>query len=263
SNVTIPVLTNDAPQGSPIVPSTLEIVTQPQHGTVTVNTDGTVLYTPDPNYTGTDVFTYRVQDASGNWSNTATATITVTQRDTTSPVAENDATDIKKGSSVTIPVLTNDAAAEGQIDPSTVEIIAQPQHGTVIVNTDGTIVYTADASYTGADTFTYRVKDATGNWSNVATVTITVTQNDIDIPNVITPNGDGANDKLVIRGLEKYVQNEIIIFNRWNNMLYRQKNYQSEWDGQGLNAGTYYYTLKVQDVAGKWHTINGFVMLMR
>ncbi|HJT75486.1 MAG TPA: Ig-like domain-containing protein, partial [Chitinophaga sp.] len=203
NNVTIPVLTNDAPQGSQIVPATLEIVTQPQHGTVTVNTDGTVVYTPDPGYTGTDVFTYRVQDASGNWSNTAMATITVTQRDTTPPVAENDATDIKKGSSVTIPVLTNDAASEGQIDPSTVEITAQPQHGTVIVNTDGTIVYTPDANYTGPDTFTYRVKDASGNWSNVATVTITVTQNDIDVPNVITPNGDGANDKLVIRGLEK------------------------------------------------------------
>jgi gliding motility-associated-like protein len=83
------------------------------------------------------------------------------------------------------------------------------------------------------------------------------------VPNVITPNGDGNNDKLVIKGLEKYSQNEVIIFNRWNNVLYKSRNYQGDWDGQGLNAGTYYYTLKVQESNGQWHTINGYVMLMR
>ncbi|MVT09091.1 Ig-like domain-containing protein, partial [Chitinophaga tropicalis] len=172
SNVTIPVLTNDAPQGSPIVPSTLEIVTQPQHGTVTVNTDGTVVYTPGANYNGTDSFTYRVKDAAGNWSNTATVGVTVTP---TPPIAENDAADTKEGSNVTIPVLTNDAPQGSPIVPSTLEIVTQPQHGTVTVNTDGTVVYTPGANYNGTDSFTYRVKDAAGNWSNTATVGVTVT----------------------------------------------------------------------------------------
>ncbi|GAA3937383.1 tandem-95 repeat protein [Chitinophaga oryziterrae] len=265
SNITIPVLNNDNAGTNPIVPSTLTIVTQPAHGTVTVNADGTVVYTPAAGYSGPDAFTYKVQDGAGNWSNVATVNVTVTAPAATPPVVTGDVTTLKAGENVTIPVLNNDTPGEGAspIVPSTLEIVDQPAHGTVTVNADGTVVYTPAAGYSGPDTFTYRVKDELGNWSNVAAVTVTVVPNNLDVPNVITPNGDGNNDKLVIKGLEKYSQNEIIIFNRWNNVLYKSRNYQGDWDGQGLNAGTYYYTLKVQESNGQWHTINGYVMLMR
>jgi gliding motility-associated-like protein len=232
-----------------------------------VNTDGTVVYTPAAGYSGPDAFTYKVEDGAGNWSNVATVNVTVTATPpvTTPPVVTGDLTTLKTGENVTIPVLNNDTPGEGAspIVPSTLEIVDQPAHGTVTVNADGTVVYTPAAGYSGPDTFTYRVQDELGNWSNVAAVTVTITPNNLEVPNVITPNGDGNNDKLVIKGLEKYSQNEVIIFNRWNNVLYKSRNYQGDWDGQGLNAGTYYYTLKVQESNGQWHTINGYVMLMR
>jgi gliding motility-associated-like protein/uncharacterized repeat protein (TIGR01451 family) len=183
------------------------------------------------------------------------------------PIAADNAIEGKTDAAVTIPVLDNDnpgpGASPSPIDPSTIEIVEQPKHGSIRINEDGSIVYTPNRGYYGEETFIYRVQDEAGNWSNAAVVTITVTPNDLQIPNVITPNGDGNNDRFVIKGLEKYAQHEIIIFNRWNNMLFRSKNYQGDWDGKGLNAGTYFYTLKVQEANGQWRTINGYIMLMR
>jgi gliding motility-associated-like protein len=74
--VTINVLSNDNPGNSTLDPKTVEIVTQPTNGTVTLNADGTITYTPNPNYNGPDKFTYRVKDANGFYTNAATVTIT-------------------------------------------------------------------------------------------------------------------------------------------------------------------------------------------
>ncbi|WP_177230389.1 gliding motility-associated C-terminal domain-containing protein [Chitinophaga sp. CF118] len=182
------------------------------------------------------------------------------------PIASTDnVNNIIAGNNITIPVLDNDSPGQGgsPIVPASLEIVEQPEHGTIKINQDGTVVYTPDQGYSGTDTFTYRVKDEAGNWSNVATVSLNIVPSDLEVPNVITPNGDGNNDKLVIKGLEKYSQNEVIIFNRWNNVLYKGRNYAGDWDGNGLNAGTYYYTLKVQEANGQWHTHNGYIMLLR
>jgi gliding motility-associated-like protein/uncharacterized repeat protein (TIGR01451 family) len=182
------------------------------------------------------------------------------------PEAEiDDHGDVRADNPATIPVLDNDkpGSINTPLDPKSVEIVAQPAHGTIIINEDGTVVYTPEKGYTGPDAFTYRVQDEHGSWSNVTTVNLNIIPDEVDVPNVITPNGDGDNDKLVIKGLNKFVQNEIVIYNRWNNVLYRKQNYQGEWDGQGLNAGTYYYTLKGLDANGKWHTYNGYIMLLR
>ena len=86
--------------------------------------------------------------------------------------------------------------------PASVEIITQPANGTLIVNADGTVIYQPRLGFRGQDAFSYRVQDENGFKSNVATVKITIDENVIEVPNVITPNGDGQNDKLVIKVLE-------------------------------------------------------------
>ncbi|WP_257669673.1 Ig-like domain-containing protein [Parapedobacter tibetensis] len=78
--VTIPVLNNDEEGDAPIDSATVTIVTPPTNGTVTVNTDGTVVYTPNPGFIGEDTFTYTVEDENGNPSNTATVVVQVTAR---------------------------------------------------------------------------------------------------------------------------------------------------------------------------------------
>jgi gliding motility-associated-like protein len=67
----------------------------------------------------------------------------------------------------------------------------------------------------------------------------------LDIANAITANGDGANDTWDIKNLVNYPENEVVVFNRWGNEVYRRKGYHNDWNGGNLNAGTYFYQLKV------------------
>ncbi|MDP2189659.1 MAG: gliding motility-associated C-terminal domain-containing protein [Sphingobacteriaceae bacterium] len=70
---------------------------------------------------------------------------------------------------------------------------------------------------------------------------------EIEIPNVITPNGDGANDVFFIENLEYYPGARLYIFNRWGQELYSSMDYRNNWGGEGLSAGNYYYHLYVFD----------------
>ena len=71
----------------------------------------------------------------------------------------------------------------------------------------------------------------------------------LDLVNTITPNGDGLNDILVIKGLESFNANSLVIYNRWGEVVFQQDNYQNTFDGtykgQPLPAGSYYYVLKL------------------
>ena len=74
----VPVLANDTDANGNLDPTTVMIATGPAHGTAASNTDGTVTYTPDLGFFGTDSFTYNVKDApQGATSNTATVTVGV------------------------------------------------------------------------------------------------------------------------------------------------------------------------------------------
>lgn len=91
---------------------------------------------------------------------------------------------------------------------------------------------------------------------------VTVTGDDIFIPNIITPNGDGKNDKLIVPGISRYPNSSLFIYNRWGNMVYQSKNYQNEWTGEGLNEGTYYYILKLNTPTGE-RSYKGWIELLR
>jgi adhesin/invasin len=79
---------------------------------------------------------------------------------------------------------------------------------------------------------------------------------------VITPNGDQVNDKFVIRGLELYDRVQLSIMNRWGNEVYRSNTYYNEWDGRGLNEGTYFYLLELVK-GGKVTKYTGSVLIKR
>jgi hypothetical protein len=77
--VTINVLTNDGDADGSIDPTTVRIVSQAAHGSVSVTQSGAVVYTPTAAYEGSDSFTYSETDNQGAASNTATVTVTTTQ----------------------------------------------------------------------------------------------------------------------------------------------------------------------------------------
>ncbi|GEM_PF-5285595 len=76
--VKINLVGNDQPDGIPFELNSIEIVTYPAHGTPIINSNGTVTYKPNSGFTGTDVFTYRIKDQNGNYTNVATVTVKVT-----------------------------------------------------------------------------------------------------------------------------------------------------------------------------------------
>ncbi|MFC5271910.1 gliding motility-associated C-terminal domain-containing protein [Adhaeribacter terreus] len=94
----------------------------------------------------------------------------------------------------------------------------------------------------------FRIKaksaDTRVSWSNVACVNFV---NELKFYNIITPNDDNYNDKFVIENINLYPGNELSIFNRWGNEVYRKKDYDNSWNGKDLAPGTYYFLLKLKD----------------
>nr|MBI1230278.1 DUF11 domain-containing protein [Cytophagales bacterium] len=71
---------------------------------------------------------------------------------------------------------------------------------------------------------------------------ITVTP--LFIPNVFKPDNDGKNDTFVIRAENKFERIELLVFNRWGDLVFESSDYQNDWRAEGLNPGTYYYQVK-------------------
>lgn len=180
------------------------------------------------------------------------------------PIAVDDAVTTKSNTPVDIFILDNDkpGLTNSPLVPGSVEIITQPKNGTITIDADGKVIYTPNHGYVGQDDFVYRVKDELGFWSNEAKVTITIVANDLFIPNVFTPNGDGKNDNFVIIGIEGYERVAITIVNRWGNEVYRNENYDNTWSGKGLNEGTYYYIITPHK-NGKSEVIKGWVLIKK
>ncbi|WP_186753455.1 DUF7507 domain-containing protein, partial [Echinicola salinicaeni] len=407
--VNIDVLDNDATDFVELDNSSVSVVDGPANGSVTVNSDGTVTYVPDTNFSGTDTFTYQVCDVSIPDPICGTAEVTVEVRPLSMSIEKTvDVTSATVGEIVTYTIsLTNNSMftvedillsdllpAELMIVSSTMEpadgettVWSVPSLGVgesisfdiqVMALTEGTAVNVAtatagdysvsdeadpvvieladidlsitkssmDAEIYEGDQFDYQIivrnegvadasdvlvtdrlpsnvsfVDATYvsssddivpqmdvNGQNVTwsipsfpvggelTITLTVraeaagnvinevtvdaAENEIDpddntaidqnviepffIPNVITPGDvDNKNDQFVIKGLDKFEQNEIVIFNRWGDHVYEAKDYQQDWTAEGLNAGSYFYVLTVTDRQGEQHIFKGWIQVIK
>ncbi|MDQ0610968.1 VCBS repeat-containing protein [Variovorax sp. W1I1] len=173
--------------GSDVDGDTLTYVkgSDPAHGTVTVNADGTYTYVPGANFNGTDSFTVTVSDGHGG---TTTSTVNVT----IDPV--NDAPTVPNYTKTT----DEDTPVSGQVvgsdvDGDTLTYVkgSDPAHGTVTVNADGTYTYTPGANFNGTDSFTVTVSDGHGG---TTTSTVTVTINPVnDAPVFVDGGGTPVN----------------------------------------------------------------------
>ena len=163
--VTVAVLANDSDIDGGVLSVT---AASAAHGAVMVNADGTLTYTPNANYNGSDTITYSISDGKGG---TASATVAVTVNGVNdNPVAAGDAASTNEDTGVTVAVLGNDSDVDG--DKLSVTG-ASALHGTVTVNGDGTLTYTPNANYNGGDTITYNISDGKGGTAS-ATVAVTV-----------------------------------------------------------------------------------------
>lgn len=153
--VTIDVLGNDSdPDGDPL---TVTGASSP-NGSVTVNPDGTLTYTPNPDFNGTDTITYTVTDGNGG---SATSTVTVTVNPVNdAPEAVDDTASTPFNTPVTIAVLGNDSDVDGDV----LAVTGTPTSadGTVVVNGDGTITFTPNTGFTGTAVIDYTITDPDG-----------------------------------------------------------------------------------------------------
>ncbi|WP_425086292.1 tandem-95 repeat protein [Vibrio parahaemolyticus] len=166
TSTVIKVLGNDTFEGTDKVVS-LDTNNGPANGTVSVNPDGSVTYTPNDNYHGTDSFTYIV--TSGGVSESTTVNVDVTPVND-APVAKDDIATTQEDTAVTIDVLPNDSDVDG--DKLSIESASVPKEQGTVEVVGGKLVFTPAENFNGHAEITYTVTD--GQLTDEAKVTVTV-----------------------------------------------------------------------------------------
>ncbi|EHR0574820.1 tandem-95 repeat protein, partial [Vibrio parahaemolyticus] len=166
TSTVIKVLGNDTFEGDGKVVS-LDTNNGPANGTVSVNPDGSVTYTPNDNYHGTDSFTYIV--TSGGVSESTTVSVDVTPVND-APVAKDDIATTQEDTAVTIDVLPNDTDVDG--DKLSIQSASVPEAQGKVEIVDGKLVFTPAENFNGHAEIIYTVTD--GELTDEAKVTVTV-----------------------------------------------------------------------------------------
>ncbi len=216
--VDINVVINDSDVDGTLDLSSIAIITPASNGNLVDNGDGTLTYTPDPDFNGPDAFSYTISDNDGAVSNIVDVEITVLDINDP-PVALNDTTATSEEIAVVINVAANDTDLDGTIDVTTVGRASSPLNGTVVINGDGTVTYTPDLGFAGLDSLSYTIDDNDGATSQAATVYINVinvndnpvavndtlnatedTVLNLSAPGVLTNDTDPEGDPLSVTG---------------------------------------------------------------
>ena len=139
-------------------PLAYSTITEPSHGSL-IGTEPNLIYTPNPNFYGSDSFTFKVNDGTAD-SALATVSITVSSINDP-PMADDDTAETQEDMPIVrIDVLANDT----DVDDDSLKIITvtQGKNGSVTINPDSTLAYSPHAKFYGSDVFTYTISDDKG-----------------------------------------------------------------------------------------------------
>jgi ELWxxDGT repeat protein/VCBS repeat-containing protein len=206
------VLGNDTDSDGPTLLAVAGVKATTNNGTVTLNADGSFLYTPQAGFTGVDTFTYQATDSL---LTSSLATVTVVVGANAPPVAVDDSSSgyrTTPGTSLNINaidgVLQNDSdGGDGPTLSAVAGVKTSTNNGTVTLNADGSFVYTPGTGFTGTDTFTYQATDGIDT-SSLATVTIAVSAN--ILPTALDDSGYRAvaNSPFLVSGAASVLNND-------------------------------------------------------
>jgi predicted small secreted protein len=160
TQITIDPLSNDSDVDIATNQDKLTItnITQPKNGKAKIK-ENTIIYTPNPNFNGSDSITYTIEDKA-KASTTAKIDIAINPVND-APIAKDDNITIKQNEQKKIYVLDNDTDVDTKTNGDVIKtdkISIQPKHGKAIVK-NNTIVYTPNKDYTGNDVLEYAISD--------------------------------------------------------------------------------------------------------
>jgi len=150
-------------------PLTYSVVAGPSHGRLS-GTEPNLVYSPEANFSGSDSFTFKVNDGKADSPATAVSIAVTPVNDL--PTANDDTAAAEEDTPIiTIDVLANDT------DPDNGRLLvvraSQGANGSVTINTDSTLTYAPNKNFCGTDTFSYTLSDGKGG-TDSATVSVTI-----------------------------------------------------------------------------------------
>ena len=277
------VLANDVdPENDPL--EVVGVDDEEVKGTLMVNSDGSFIYTPLTDSSYTDTFSYVVMDSFGN-TDTASVNITVGGgggggSTNNPPNAEDDMYELDQDTELMVMdpeegVLANDSDPDGDAIAA-VEITdaITDQGGRISISSDGTLTYVPRLGFVGTDTYEYTVcDDQDPALCDSATIFLEVKELPVEVFNAFSPNGDGINDTWIIQGITRFPNNEVQIFNRWGNLIFKVSGYDNTvkvWKGESSEGlvfgnnetpdGAYFYVIDLGDGSER---ISGYVVVRR
>ncbi|MCJ8310222.1 MAG: tandem-95 repeat protein, partial [Hyphomicrobiales bacterium] len=164
------------PDGDPIT----VVSASATNGNVTINPDGTINYTPNTNYNGTDTISFNVSDGSGGSASGSVDVVVAPVNDNPnagSPPLGNGNEDAPVNN---IDVLSYATDIDGDLLSVSA---ASAANGLVTINPDGTLNYTPNANFNGLDTITYTVDDGNGGSATGSKFVFVNSVNDAPVAN--------------------------------------------------------------------------------
>lgn len=208
------VLTNDLDlvEGDLLTVNTTP-VTLPNHGTVSLDSDGSYTYTPVTGYSGVDIFYYEICDNGTPQECTITSTtieILAPSTENVPPVGNNDVGATQINTTLNGTLLSNDFDPNNGVLFINTTPVTTADNGTVTISPDGSYVYIPNPEFTGVDQFTYLICDNSPSpICDEATVTLYILEatpiNIVPLPGddaVITPEGRPISGSVTVNDLE-------------------------------------------------------------
>ncbi|WP_026375219.1 Ig-like domain-containing protein [Aestuariibacter salexigens] len=132
-------------------------------GQVSIESDGTITYTPESTFSGIDSFDYIVSDGVAQDTGTVTVTVTSAGR---APIAVGDRYDIGESTNLDIGVEQGLLANDVSVDSNAISVVTTPvlapSHGILTLQPDGSFLYEPDSGFKGSDLFDYQINDENG-----------------------------------------------------------------------------------------------------
>ncbi len=211
---------------------------------------------------GRNIVTLTVTDL---YRNVSTCTATVTVEDNVAPVVFCPADKNRTVRNTTCTYVVEDFAWETTntdnctANGTTTEQF--PAAGTEVVAENGRV------------TITIVTRDASMNADSCTFDVIVNCERELDIPEFISPNGDGMNDYWDLTELSSYTNNVVKLFNRYGTLVFEQRGYTNQFVGRGnvsnslgegqLPEGTYFYLIDLGDNNVDKKVYNGYVQIKR